>query len=385
MIKRDLEDAILKSLKEFPVVGIVGPRQVGKTTLAKEIIKFLSRQSIYLDLELPSDLNKLREPELYLEQFTDKTIIVDEIQRMPELFPIIRALVDKKQENGRFLLLGSSSPLLIKNASETLAGRIIYHELQSFSVFETGLEKKEANRLWNRGGFPKSYLAGSDQQSFEWRQAFIKTYMERDIPQFGIRIPSVQLQRFWTMLAHVHGQIWNASTISSGLGVSAPTVKHYLNILEETFVVRRICPYYTNIGKRLIKSPKIYIRDTGIMHALLMIKNFDDLQGHPCIGHSWEGFVIEQIISHMPKYFQYFFYRTNAGAEIDLVLIKDGKIAIPIEIKYSLEPKIEKGFWNAYDDLGCKKGYVVYSGREMYPIKQNLFALPLTEISRIFE
>lgn len=383
MIPRILEKKITHALDHFPVVGILGSRQVGKTTLAKQLKAKLSQPVIYLDLELPSDLNKLQDPELYLGRFTDSLVMIDEIQRMPELFPILRALVDQKRRPGRFLILGSASMDLIKRASETLAGRIIYHELTPFNLWEPGPAAEAVDDLWLKGGYPESYLAASRELSMTWRSAFIKTYLEQDIPQLGIHVPANQLRKFWTMLAHYHGQLWNASQISRSLGVSAPTVKQYLNILEETFIVRQLPPYFSNIKKRLTKSPKIYIRDSGILHALLMIGTLDDLQGHPLLGHSWEGFVIEQITGLLPENWEYYFYRTSAGAEIDLVLLPAGRNPIAVEIKYSSSPKVERGFWNAFEDLKCRRGYVVYPGKESYPIGKNVYTLPLEEVEKI--
>ena len=381
ILERELKEAVIGSLARYPVVGLIGCRQVGKTTLAKIIAKAFRKRVVYLDIELPSDLSKLQEPELYLSQFTDHLVIIDEIQRMPALFPLIRALVDKKRVGGRFLVLGSASPQLIKDSSESLAGRIIYHELKPLNLNETNYDN--LNTLWFRGGFPNSYLAEDSIDSFIWRESFIRTYLERDIPQLGIHIPSINLRRFWTMLAHMHGQLWNASKIASGLGLSAPTVRHYLDILEETFIVRQIQPYHFNIKKRLIKSPKVYIRDSGLLHALLTVKTFDDLQAHPVVGSSWEGFVIEQIAGILPENTPLYFYRTGSGAEIDLLFFDRKNRPIAIEVKYSLSPKAEKGFWMACEDLSCKKGFIVYPGKESYPIGRNIFALPVKELSKI--
>lgn len=375
MIKRLLQDIVIHSLKEYPVVGILGSRQVGKTTLAKSVKKAVRPDAVYLDLELPSDVNKLQDAELYLRQFENTLVIIDEIQRMPSLFPLIRSLVDQNRIGGRFLILGSASPALIRHSSESLAGRIIYHELAPLSLSETGA--KRFQNLLLRGGYPKSFLAENDNESFIWRESYIKTYLEMDIPQLDIRIPSVQLRRFWTMLAHCHGQLWNASKLAGSLGVSAPTVRRYLDILEETFIIRQLQPYHANMKKRLIKAPKVYIRDSGLSHALLRIKTFEDLLGHPSIGASWEGFVIEQIVSLLPQNSELYFYRTNAGAEIDLLCMDQKNQPLPIEIKYSLSPSVSRGFWNAYEDLSCKRGYVVYPGKEMYPLGKNVSVLPL--------
>ena len=381
MIKRKIKDIILKSLKTYPVVGILGSRQVGKTTLAKAIKEMVRTDAIYLDLELPSDLNKLQDAELYLRQFEKSLVIIDEIQRMPSLYPLLRALVDQNRIGGRFLILGSASPELIRHSSESLAGRIIYHELAPLNLFETDAGKLK--NLLLRGGYPNSYLAKTDDESFIWRESYIKTYLEMDIPQLEIHIPAMQLRRFWTMLAHSHGQLWNASKIAGSLGISAPTVRRYLDILESTFIVRQLQPYHTNTKKRLIKSPKVYIRDSGLNHALLRIKTFDDLTGHPSVGASWEGFVIEQIVSLLPENSQYYFYRSNAGAEIDFLYFDQQNKPVPVEIKYSLSPAVSKGFWNAYEDLFCKRGYVIYPGSETYPISKNVTALPLTKLQTI--
>jgi len=383
MIRRKIRRAILDSLKKYPVVGILGSRQVGKTTLAKMIQADIKQKVVYLDLELPSDQNKLQDPELYLRQFTDSLVIIDEIQRMPSLFPLLRALVDQKRAGGRFLILGSASPALIKQASESLAGRIIYHELTPFTLEETGYDSIQ--KLWLRGGYPESYLVQNDDDSLTWREAFIKTYLEMDIPQLGIRVPAMQLRRFWTMLAHSHAQLWNASQIANSLGLSAPTVRNYLDILGETFIARQLQPYHFNTKKRLVKSPKIFIRDSGLLHALLRIRTFEDLQAHPALGSSWEGFIVEQIIGLIPKNWQAFFYRTSAGAEIDLLLLDARNRPVAVEVKYSTSPKVSKGFWIACEDLSCGKGFVVYPGEESYPIRNNVFTLPAKDLKAIVE
>lgn len=383
MIARVLQTVLEASLRKYPVVGIVGSRQTGKTTLAKLVRQTVSTKSVYLDLELPSDLNKLQSPELYLRQFSDRLVIIDEIQRMPELFPLMRALVDQKRTGGRFLILGSASPEMIKHASESLAGRIIYHELSPFTLIETGM--KQADRLWLRGGYPSSFLGKSDEESFGWRESFVRTYLEMDLPQLGIRVPAPQIRRFWTMLAHVHGQLWNASRIAGSLGITAPTVKHYLDILEETFVVRVLAPWHANAKKRLVKSPKVFIRDTGLLHALLRIPANEDLRSHPTAGSSWEGFVIEQILGLAPREWQAHHYRTSAGAEIDLLLHNRRGEPIAVEIKLSSTPQPTRGFWTAMDDLSCKKGYVIYPGKERYPLAENVTALPLNDLNIIID
>jgi len=377
-IERSIERLVRESLKRYPVVGLIGCRQVGKTTLAKRIKDTPGINAIYLDLELPSDIAKLEEPELYLEQFRGSLVIIDEIQRMPQLFPVIRALVDKRRVSGRFLILGSASPELIKRSSETLAGRVIYHELAPFGIYEVGISG--INSLWLRGGIPESYLSNSDNESMTWRESFIRTYLERDIPQLGIRVPSLQLRRFWVMIAHMHGGVWNASSLTKGLGISAPTVRRYLDILAETFIVRQLEPYYSNIKKRLIKSPKIYIRDSGLLHALLMIKDMDALYAHPVVGSSWEGFVIEEIRKILPENRPMYFYRTSAGAEIDLLIFDKRNRPIAIEIKFSSDPRPRRGFFIAIEDLRCKRGFVIYPGEESYPLKNNILALSVKEL-----
>lgn len=379
MIRRLLQARIEDSLTRFPVVGLLGSRQVGKTTLAKEIAGKRDPPPVHLDLELPSDLNKLSEPELYLSRLFDRLVVVDEVQRMPELFPLLRALVDQRRTPGRFLLLGSASPDLIRHASESLAGRIIYHELPPLVLPETG--RRDA--LWLRGGYPESFLAPTDEISDGWRQSFIRSYLERDLPQLGIRIPTAQLRRFWTMLAHSHGQLWNASRIAAGLGLSAPTVRHYLDILEDTFLARQLQPYHPNLGKRLTKSPKVYLRDCGLLHALLGLRTQDELLGHPALGASWEGFVLEQVLATASPERQAFFFRTSAGAEIDLVLVGRRGEVTAIEAKYSSAPAPTKGFWNAYRDLECCQGFVIYPGREKYPLGQGVTALPIEDVGEV--
>jgi len=383
MIIRKIQKDVEKSLTQYPVVGILGPRQVGKTTLAKAIKSARPQNTVYLDLELPSDMNKLQDPEIYLGPLADSLVMIDEIQRLPSLFPLLRALVDQKRVAGRFLILGSASPELIRDASESLAGRIIYHELTPFLLNETGYDG--IRQLWFRGGYPESYLAETDEKSFNWREAFITTYLEMQIPQLGIRIPATQLRRFWTMIAHYHGHLWNAAQIAGSMGVSAPTVQKYLDIFTDTFIVRQLPPYHANVKKRLIKSAKVYIRDTGLLHALLKNRSMEDLYGHPTLGNSWEGFVIEQIFGLIPDSDQACFYRTNAGAEIDLLLVDHPEGPVAIEVKYSLSPKVTRGFWNGYEDLGCKKGFIVYPGEEYYPVGKNVFALPVKNLGKIVE
>ncbi len=381
MIDRNIEIEILKSLNQFPVVGIIGSRQVGKTTLARKIQKAF-KSSIYLDLELPSDFNKLADPELYLMQYQNKLVVIDEIQLKPDLFPVMRALVDKNRRPGRFLILGSATSEMINKTSESLAGRIIFHELETFDISEIEKDDENIRKIWIRGGYPLSYLSSSEQSSMKWRNAFIRTYLERDIPNLGIKIPGSKIRRFWLMLAHSQGQLWNASNLAGSMGVTPPTIKHYLDILESGFMVRQLMPYSANLKKRLIKSAKIYLRDCGLLHSLLNIDCYEDILGHPIVGHSWEGFVIQQLISIFRNKYQYFFYRTSAGAEIDLVLKRSDKL-IAVEIKFSLSPKLSKGFWIAYQDLKCEKGYVIYPGDQEYLISEDVTMLPIAKIDKI--
>jgi len=382
MITRKLTTPLQQSLSEFPVTALLGPRQVGKTTLARQMTASMPPDKVvYLDLELPSDLAKLDEPELYLRGHQNRLVVIDEVQRVPELFPLLRALVDQDRRPGRFLLLGSASPELSRFGSESLAGRIIYHELRPFSLDETGNDGLA--KLWSRGGYPLSFLASSDEESLRWREAFIATYLERDIPQLGIRVPAAMLRRFWTMIAHHHGNLWNASAIANALGVSSPAASRYLDILCDTFITRQLAPYSANLKKRLVKSPKVYIRDSGLLHALLGISNLEQLQGHPVAGASWEGMVIEQALAILPSGIEPYFYRTAAGAEVDLLLVPRGGSPLPVEIKHSLSPKVSKGFRSVMEDLHCERGFIIYPGNEVYQVTASVTALPITMLDQL--
>jgi uncharacterized protein len=392
MIPRLLEKTINRSLADFPIVGLIGARQTGKTTLAKAIGQEQARAVVYLDLEVPSDLAKLVDAELYLRSHAGALVILDEVQRMPGLFPLLRALADADSRNGKFLILGSASPDLSRQASESLAGRIAYHELSPLLLEEisprevVSPDDEKLRKLWLRGGFPRSYLAAGESESLQWRNNLIQTYLERDIPQFGVSIPAAALRRFWQMLAHWQGQLWNASTIAKGLGVSSPTVKGYLDLLEDTFMLRQLVPYFSNAKKRLVKTPKVYLRDSGLLHALLRIQDFEDLTGHPAVGASWEGWVIEQIFGVVPESWGKSFYRTSGGAEIDLVLEPGGRRPrIALEIKYSLVPQPCRGFWTGFEDIQPARGFVVYPGQERYPIRPSVSALPITELNALLE
>lgn len=379
MITRKILPRLHESLAHFPAVALLGPRQVGKTTLARGLAQ---TDAIFLDMERPADIAKVHDAETYLGSVSDKRVIIDEIQRKPDLFPILRVLIDQDRRPGRFLLLGSASPDLRRQAAESLAGRIDYLELAPFSLDEVGATPENQLKLLLRGGYPDSFLATSDKASLRWRQAFIRTFLEQDLPQLGIRIPAAQMQRFWQMLAHLHGQLWNASQIAGSLGLTPPTMRHYLDILAGTFMVRSLQPYHVNLGKRLIKSPKIYLRDSGLLHALLGIETADDLYGHPVVGASWEGFVIEQLIGCIgDPSVEPAFYRTVAGAEIDLILGSHASKQA-FEVKLGLSPTLSKGYHLALADLGIAVGSVVYSGTESCRMAQDAQVIGLAGMMR---
>ena len=384
MIPRNTIHKIEDALSRQAAVALIGPRQVGKTTLAQELAE--GRPSIYLDLESKTDRDKLTDPELFLKDYEDKLVVLDEIHRMPELFQTLRGLIDqgrrKGNRTGRFLVLGSAAIDLLRQSSESLAGRIEYIDLDPLNVLEIANDDKAINRLWLRGGFPDSYLAKNDADSFRLRRGFIRTYLERDVPQFGPRIPAEILERLWTMLAHNQGTLLNASKLAGGLSVSAPTVTSYISFLVDLLLVRRLLPYHANVGKRLVKSPRTYVRDSGLLHALLGISDMNELAGHPVVGKSWEGFVIESLLSAAPERTQASFYGTAAGAEIDLVLELGGRHGLwAIEIKRGLTAKPERGFYNSLEDLEPKKAFVVHSGTDRYPISSGVEAISLRELA----
>ena len=385
MVHRNAQADIVTLLKEFPAVGILGPRQVGKTTLSEEIAALFSPEPIYLDLESPYDISKLSEPEAYFELHNGKLIILDEIQRMPGLFQLLRGVIDRRRRqglrSGQFLILGSASLELLKQSSETLAGRIAYKELSGFNVTEIASKtRNDQDLLWLRGGFPDSFLANNGEASLRWRLNFISTYLERDIPQFGARIPSVTLRRLWTMLAHNQGTQLNTTTLGANLGVSAMTAKRYVELLEDLLLIRSLRPWSGNVGKRLVKSPKIYIRDSGLVHSLLNLKTMDDILGHPVVGASWEGFVVENLLSVLPVGATAWFYRTSAGAEIDLVIEYSTQKIYAIEIKRSLTPNLSKGFYLGCEDVSASRRFVVYPGEERFPLGKDVNAVPLSEM-----
>jgi predicted AAA+ superfamily ATPase len=374
-INRILENEIKKNLSQIPVIAILGPRQCGKSTLAKHITAGLGK-TIYLDLERPSDLNKLHNPELFFKENQDSLVVLDEIHRMRELFPLLRSEVDRRSANGQFILLGSASYDMLRQSSESLAGRIRLLELTPFHISEIDHGFNTLKKLWLRGGFPRSYLMPDDQSSADWRTDFIQLFLERDIPQLGFNIPSGILSRLWHMCAHSHGQVLNSSRLGESLGLSHTTIRNYLEILSNTFMIRLLKPYSENIKKRVVKSPKIYIRDSGILHSLLTIGNLNSLMGHPHFGVSWEGFVIENIINFLPRW-NAFFYRTSNGTEIDLI-VSNGFKKIAVECKVSSAPQPAKGFWNALQDTGVSEAWIIAPVEESYKIHDNVTVSSLT-------
>jgi predicted AAA+ superfamily ATPase len=331
--------------------------------------------SIHLDLERPADLAKLADAELFLARLADHLVVLDEVQRSPELFAVLRVLIDQRRRPGRFLLLGSAAPALLRQASESLAGRVIFHELGPFDLAEIRPQGEGIVRFWERGGYPLSWLAGSDADSFQWRDAFIQTHLERDLPTFGIRVPALHLRRFWQMVAHSHGQLWNASRLAASFGVSAPTMQHYLEILESTYMVRRLLPLTANFGKRLTKSPKVYIQDSGLLHCLLGIRSVDELYGHPVAGTSWEGWVLEQLVRVLGSAWRLSFYRTAAGAEVDVV-VERGNRRLAFEMKLGTAPALTKGFWQALADIKPEATYIVAPVEAEYPLAETVQVIP---------
>lgn len=381
-IQRNIEPELRECLLDFPAVAVLGPRQCGKTTLARRVIADWP-SALYLDLERPADLAKLQEPELFFAQHGDKLICLDEVQRLPEIFTLLRTIIDSQTRNGQFLFLGSASRDLIRQSSETLAGRIAYLELTPllYPEIKKSEETIPLQNLWLRGGFPDSLLARTDKTSRRWRDNFIRTFLERDIPQLGFRIPAPTLRRVWQMSAHTQGQLLNSSQFGSALGVSHTTFRSYIDLLAETYMLRILSPYAANLKKRLIKSPKVYLRDTGILHSLLAIDTFDDLLGHPNFGASWETLAMETVIAVFPSW-EPFFYRTAAGTELDLVLIR-GNRKMAFEFKASTTPHVTKGFWNGLRDLDIEQAWIISPVDEDYPLRDNVRVCPLSKVSKI--
>lgn len=382
MLRRISFEKLQKQLTRVPAVALLGPRQVGKTTLAKAIGRDV--ESIYLDLESPQDLVKLTDPVGFLNTHHDKLIILDEIQRAPDLFMTLRGVIDTNREQGRkagqFLLLGSAALDLLRQSSESLAGRISYLEMSGLNV----LEGEDIQKLWLRGGFPDSYLAADDDVAMDWLEDLIRTYLERDVPQLGFRVPAVRLRRLWTMLAHLQGETLNTTKLAGSLEVQRSALNHYIDILTDLLLVRRLEPFHANVKKRLVKSPRYYVRDSGVLHRLLGIDTHDALLSNPVLGKSWEGFVVENIHSILPRRAKSYFYRTQAGAEIDLVLDMPGPEIWAVEIKYGTAPKLGKHYSRICDDIGADRKYIVYGGDDEFPVGDDVVMISLPRLmSRI--
>jgi predicted AAA+ superfamily ATPase len=373
MINRQSEYTIRQALLQVPAVVLLGPRQVGKTTLARTLAKDWPGGSVYLDLERPADRLRLEDADTYLRAQQGKLVILDEIHRAPGVFEILRGIIDDNRQagirSGQFLLLGSAALDLMRQSSETLAGRVAYIDMAGVSIGEAAAAGIADSTLWLRGGFPDSLLAASDTQSLDWRRDFIRSYLERDVPMFAPRLPAETIGRLWSMLAHNQGSVLNQARIANALGVANPTIDRYVDLLVDLQLVRRLRPWGGNLGKRLVKSPKVYVRDSGLLHGLLELETVNDLLGHPVCGHSFEGHCIDNLIQAAGKRHVPYFYRTHVGAEIDLVLEKGGKPEIAIEVKRSMAPSPDKGFSMACDDLQIAKRYVVYPGLEPIPLR----------------
>lgn len=383
MLSRTASAQTLSLLGQFPAVALLGPRQVGKTTLAREIAQARG-PALFLDLELEADRQTLRRPDLFLPAYRDCLVVLDEVQWVPELFTALRPEIDADRRAGRFLLLGSAAAGLLRQSAESLAGRIAYQELTPFLATEVEPDLATLQRLWQRGGFPLSYLATQDAASLRWRQAFLRTLMQRDLPALGIRVAAETLRRFMTMLAHLQGQLLNGAQLGQALGgLSHTTVARYIDQLVDALLVRRLEPHQANVGKRLVKSPKVYLRDSGLVHALLGLGTPQELQGHPVVGGSWDGFVIEQIAAAMPEGAHMGFYRTSAGAEIDAV-VDTGSRRIAFEVKFSSAPKPTRGFWQALQDLQIDEAYVVAPVVRRYPLSESVQVLPVWEVAGVW-
>ena len=379
MYKRQTHHFVQSALESQAAVVLLGPRQVGKTTLALDIAS--EQPSVYLDLERDADRQILTEPDLYLDEQAGKLVILDEVQQMPGLFKSLRGQIDQRRRAGfragQFLLLGSASNVLLQQSAESLAGRVRYIEMPPLQLTEVGAD--QLNALWLRGGFPDSFMASSDQASMDWRLDFLRTYLERDIPALGPRIPAATLRRFWTMLAHVQGGLLNAAALAEGLGVSGQTIGRYLDLLVDLMLVRRLQPWHENVGKRLVKSPKVYVRDSGVVHALLSIGTIEGLLGHPVVGGSWEGFCIEVLLAAAPTGTEPFFYRTSAGAELDLVLRLPGGDIWAVEIKRTTAPKVSRGFYVGAEDIKASRKLLIYAGEHDVPVAEGVRAMPLEQ------
>jgi len=370
MKTRIIEKKLLDTINNFPATGIIGPRQVGKTTLAKQLIKKIDKETVYIDIENPRDKVKLSDPVLFFENNIDKCIIIDEIQLMPGLFSVLRPMIDMKREPGRFIILGSASPLLLRQSSQSLAGRIAYIELSGFNLLE--LEPGSQNKLWLKGGFPDAFLSKNNDIWQQWLDNFIRTYINTDLPVLGLNINRNTIRNLWTMMSHVNAQVINYSNIARSFSISSTTLKKYIDFLENAFLIRQLQPFYPNIKKRIVKAPKVYLRDTGILHNLLNIQSTDDLEGNPLKGNSWEGYIIEQILQIAGSSYEPYFYRTHQGAECDLVLTKSSKPVYSIEIKLSAAPTLTKGNKIAFNDIGAVKNFVIIPESAEYQLSEDI-------------
>ncbi len=377
MIPRLITEELLSLLQRYPSVGLIGPRQVGKTTLAKSLAPRLQKPMRYFDLERLEDYQRLQaDPGYFLEQYQDEFVVIDEVQRLPGLFAELRSLIDRKRIPGRFLLLGSASPLLMRQTADSLAGRIAYLDLHPLHQSELDLTETDALRKhWWRGGFPDSWLAKEDAWSMDWREQFIRTYVERDLPYLGLSTDPVRFRMFLQLLAATHGNLWNAESIGRSLGISGNTIKHYLSFLESSFFVFVLRPYFANLGKRLVKSPKVYVADSGLLHALAGVSRPEDLPVHPIAGASWEGYVISQILAVLPSGIEPFFYRTADGTECDLVLLRGLTPIACIEIKLGNVAPVSRGFRNVVETLGTKKNFVLTHSSETYRVSEEIMVM----------
>ena len=373
MISRERHLTTIQGLlREYPIVAILGARQVGKTTLAMQILERSKNGGEHFDLEDPADLSRLTDPRLALEGLRG-LVVIDEVQRRPDLFPVLRVLADRRPRRTRFLVLGSASPELLRQTSETLAGRIAFHTLDGFNLSEVGSD--QLDRLWLRGGFPESFLSRSNKAAFTWRSNFIRTFVERDLPQLGIRISSQTLSRFWSMLAHYHGQVWNASELGRAFGVTDKTVRHYLDILSAALVVQQLQPWFVNVKKRQVKAPKIYVRDSGLLHGLLDIRDRRDLERHPKVGASWEGFLLRQVIEILgaaPE--ECFFWATHSGPELDLLWVR-GRRRLAFEFKRTSSPTVTRSLHAALETLDIERAFVIHAGERTFPLHRQITAI----------
>ncbi len=381
MFTRIAQPSLSAQLTWSPAVAILGPRQIGKTTLARSLLSSHT-DAIYLDLESPQDLARLGEGPLFLQAHADQLIILDEVQNAPGLFSVLRGEIDRIRRPGRFVLLGSASFELLRQ-SQSLAGRLSLIDMFPLLVDEVGKDLQTIQSLWLRGGFPPSFTAVNEQASWAWREAFIRHLLNTDLPALGLNVDAASLSRFWRMLAHVHGQLFNASALANSLDVSAPTVTRWLDHMVGALLVRRLEPFHANLGKRLVKSHKVYVRDSGLLHSLLGLTSVADLQGHPMTGASWEGFVMDHIAAHLPAGAIMSFYRTAAGAELDVV-VESGQHIIGFEIKFSVAPKVSKGFWQSLKDIQPHKTYIVAPVQQRWPFAEGVEVIPVGDIASIF-